>query len=528
MSVRPCPSCNGARLRPESLAVLVAGTAINEFCALSAHRARDWSARTGFVTLQLDQGHDRAAGASSSARDRGAAAASSTMSASATWAVGIGRPRRCPAGRPSGSVSRHRSGPRSNGVLYVLDDPVDFLGLHQRDTPEARRDARTAAGPGQLRCWWWSTTSRRRARRRPACSTSARSPERASVAVRTSTIPGGTAPRSSAWSRSRRLGWFLNGTRSASRFRSGVGRRPATIEIIGACRAQPSSGINVRIPLGVLWTCVTGVSGSRRGQRSVNDASCSRPSLQPPPRQAAARPGPTSRSARSARCSSDGDHPRSTRSRRSGARRAPTRPPTSGLFDQIRDLYAKDHGGTRASAEQARDSFSFNVAGGGRWVRKLRGRRWRSASRMRYPARCPSMCHVNSATGSAATAVRRSRCAYKGRTIADVLDMPIDEALDFFEHMTLARSGVACRAAGRRRARLHPAGPAGDDRSQGGEATAHQAGDGEASKIATWAARSTYLDEIPTTGSPLPPTSSRLLDVLSQELVDAMSDFDRS
>ena len=36
MSVRPCPDCQGARLRPESLAVLVAGTPINEFCALSA------------------------------------------------------------------------------------------------------------------------------------------------------------------------------------------------------------------------------------------------------------------------------------------------------------------------------------------------------------------------------------------------------------------------------------------------------------------------------------------------------------
>ena len=42
MSVRPCPACHGARLRPESLAVRVAGTAINEFCALSARGAREW------------------------------------------------------------------------------------------------------------------------------------------------------------------------------------------------------------------------------------------------------------------------------------------------------------------------------------------------------------------------------------------------------------------------------------------------------------------------------------------------------
>ncbi len=42
MSLRPCPACDGARLRPESRAVLVAGTRIEDFCALSARRALEW------------------------------------------------------------------------------------------------------------------------------------------------------------------------------------------------------------------------------------------------------------------------------------------------------------------------------------------------------------------------------------------------------------------------------------------------------------------------------------------------------
>ena len=42
MSLRPCPACGGARLRPESRAVLVAGTRIEDFCALSARRALEW------------------------------------------------------------------------------------------------------------------------------------------------------------------------------------------------------------------------------------------------------------------------------------------------------------------------------------------------------------------------------------------------------------------------------------------------------------------------------------------------------
>src|SRR5439155_21376022 len=39
MSVRPCPACRGARLRPESLAVKVGGLGIHEFTRKSARNA---------------------------------------------------------------------------------------------------------------------------------------------------------------------------------------------------------------------------------------------------------------------------------------------------------------------------------------------------------------------------------------------------------------------------------------------------------------------------------------------------------
>ena len=42
MSLRACPACDGARLRPESRAVLVGDTRIEDFCALSARRALEW------------------------------------------------------------------------------------------------------------------------------------------------------------------------------------------------------------------------------------------------------------------------------------------------------------------------------------------------------------------------------------------------------------------------------------------------------------------------------------------------------
>src|SRR6187402_3049526 len=42
MTMRPCPECKGARLRPESRAVKVAGLRIHEFTAMSAKRSLEW------------------------------------------------------------------------------------------------------------------------------------------------------------------------------------------------------------------------------------------------------------------------------------------------------------------------------------------------------------------------------------------------------------------------------------------------------------------------------------------------------
>ncbi|WP_027720295.1 excinuclease ABC subunit UvrA [Maridesulfovibrio zosterae] len=49
---RPCPACDGARLRPESLAVKVEGVSIAEFCSMSISKALNWLEKLEF------QGHD--------------------------------------------------------------------------------------------------------------------------------------------------------------------------------------------------------------------------------------------------------------------------------------------------------------------------------------------------------------------------------------------------------------------------------------------------------------------------------------
>ena len=119
----PCPTCEGARLKPEVLAVRVGGRSISEVCRLSLRDARDFlsglqlgererviaaqvlkeiQARLGFL---LDVGLDYLS------LERAAATLSGGEAQRIRLATQIG----------SGLV----------GVLYVLDEPS--IGLHQRD-----------------------------------------------------------------------------------------------------------------------------------------------------------------------------------------------------------------------------------------------------------------------------------------------------------------------------------------------------------------------------------------------------------
>ncbi|MEO7131373.1 MAG: excinuclease ABC subunit UvrA, partial [Dermatophilaceae bacterium] len=119
----PCPTCQGARLKPESLAVLIGGRNISQVCALAIGEGADFlnqvdftdrerqiaervikeiDARLGFL---LDVGLDYLS------LDRPAATLSGGEAQRIRLATQIG----------SGLV----------GVLYVLDEPS--IGLHQRD-----------------------------------------------------------------------------------------------------------------------------------------------------------------------------------------------------------------------------------------------------------------------------------------------------------------------------------------------------------------------------------------------------------
>ncbi len=123
MSFAPCRACGGARLRPEALAVLVAGRSVAEVSALPVRRALEW-----FNDVALSARDERiAAKILREVRDR------------LGFLVAVGLDYLTldrMAGTLSGGESQRirlatQVGSKLMGVLYVLDEPS--IGLHQRD-----------------------------------------------------------------------------------------------------------------------------------------------------------------------------------------------------------------------------------------------------------------------------------------------------------------------------------------------------------------------------------------------------------
>src|SRR6201991_3697311 len=123
MSVRPCPECKRARLRPASRAGKVGEKAIHEFTGMSAKRALEWLAQ-----LEL------------SAQDRAIARLilreiDERLNFLENVGIGYLSMDRAAATLSGGEAQRIRLatqiGSALVGVLYVLDEPS--IGLHQRD-----------------------------------------------------------------------------------------------------------------------------------------------------------------------------------------------------------------------------------------------------------------------------------------------------------------------------------------------------------------------------------------------------------
>ena len=130
MSSRPCPVCHGKRLRPEALAVTVAGVSIDQVTAMSVAEALAWGR-----SLRGQQGESPL-----SARDQAIARqVLKEIHDRLNFMVNVGLDyltlSRTASSLSGGEAQRIRLatqiGSQLMGCLYILDEPS--IGLHQRD-----------------------------------------------------------------------------------------------------------------------------------------------------------------------------------------------------------------------------------------------------------------------------------------------------------------------------------------------------------------------------------------------------------
>jgi excinuclease ABC subunit A len=477
MSLRACPVCGGARLRAESRAVLVAGTRIEDFCALSARRALEW----------LDE-------VELSDTDRHVARLilreiSERLRFLENVGIGYLSMDRAAATLSGGEAQRIRLatqiGSSLVGVLYILDEPS--IGLHQRDnskligTLERLRDLGNTVivvehdeqtmraadhlvdlGPGAGEHGGWI-------------------------------VAQGTATEVQRVKESL-TGQFLSGERTIDtpkRRRTPSGY----IEILGASEHNLRD-IDVHVPLGVL-TCVTGVSGSGKSTL-VNDVLYK--AVANRLHRARKRPG----AHRAIHGLEQLD--KIIQVDQSPIGRTPRSNPATytGLFDVIRDLFSKTQEARARGYKPGR--FSFNVKGGRCEVCRGDGQikiEMHFLPDVYVPC---EQCH-GKRYNRETLEVR-----FKGKSIADVLDMPVEEALEFFEHIPKVRRRLeTLEAVGLGYVRLgQPA-----TTLSGGEAQRVKLAT-ELSKVAT--GMTLYILDEPTTGLHFADVQ-RLLEVL-QRLVD--------
>jgi excinuclease ABC subunit A len=399
----PCPTCKGARLKPESLAVTVGGRSITEICDLSIGDAVDFLAGLSLsdreamiaervvreilerMRFLLDVGLDYL----------------TLGRAAATLSGGEAQRIRLASQIGSGLV----------GVLYVLDEPS--IGLHQRDnrrligTLERLRDIGNTVivvehdeetilaadyavdiGPG--------------------------AGEHGGTVIHAGPVTG----RGGLLSNKESLtGLYLSGKRSIavpSTRRQGSGERL----VIKGATEHNLQDIDVAIPLGALVT-VTGVSGSGKSTL-VNEILLK--ALLHKVHRTKELPG-------AHRSLSGVEHiDKVVAVDQQPIGRTPRSNPATytGVFDHVRKLFAQTQEAKVRGYLPGR--FSFNVKGGrceacaGDGTIKIE---------MHFLPDVYVPCEV---CGGSRYNRETLEVLFRGKSIADVLDMPVDEALEFFEH----------------------------------------------------------------------------------------------
>jgi excinuclease ABC subunit A len=396
----PCPVCHGARLKPVSLAVTVDGKSIAEYCALpigelakrllelelsdrdqqiAGRILKEVNSRLGFL---LDVGLDYLT------LDR----------ASATLAGGEAQRIRLATQIGSGLV----------GVLYVLDEPS--IGLHQRDNHRLLETLIRLRDLGNtlivvehdedtIRAADW------------VVDIGPRAGEHGGNIVVSGPLPELLASRESL------TGAYLTGREAIPLPRARRKRSKAREVVVKGASEHNLRGVDVAFPLGC-FIAVTGVSGSGKSTL-VNDILYS--ALAKELHGARIVPG------KHTRVTGMQNLDKVVHVDQGPIGRTPRSNPATytGVFDHVRRLFAQTTEAKVRGYQPGR--FSFNVKGGrceacsGDGTIKIE---------MQFLPDVYVPCEV---CHGARYNTDTLQVHYKGKTISDVLNMPIEEAAGFFE-----------------------------------------------------------------------------------------------
>jgi excinuclease ABC subunit A len=396
----PCPTCGGTRLKPEILAVTLGGKSIAEVCALSIGSAAEFLAG-----LRLNQREELIA-----------ARVLKEVNARLGFLIDVGLDYlsldRAAATLAGGEAQRIRLATQIGaglvGVLYVLDEPS--IGLHQRDnhrlidTLVRLRDLGNTLivvehDEDTIRTGDW------------VVDIGPRAGEHGGEIVVSGTVDDLLKSQESI------TGGYLSGRLAIEVPPIRRPRTPGRELVIEGAREHNLRNIDVRIPLG-LFVAVTGVSGSGKSTL-INDilyttlANRINGAKLPP--------------ARHKRVTGVDQLDKVVGVDQSPIGRTPRSNPATytGVFDHIRKLFAETTEAKVRGYQQGR--FSFNVKGG-------RCENCAGDGTIKIEMNFLPDVYVPCEVCKGARYNRETlEVHYKGKTISEVLDMPIEEAAEFFK-----------------------------------------------------------------------------------------------
>ncbi len=393
-----CPECHGMRLNREVLSVTVGGKNISEYCNMSVSDALDFTESLNF--------------------EGGEAVIAQEILKEIKSRLGFLRSvglEYLTLSRKSGSLSGGEAqrirlatqiGSSLTGVLYILDEPS--IGLHQRDNTKLIATLKKLRDLGNSVI----VVEHDEETMRESDYIIDIGP---GAGIHGGEIVAAGTPEEVAANENSITGDFLSGRRKIAVPET---RRPGNgkfLKIVGAAENNLKN-VNVKIPLGC-FVCVTGVSGS--GKSSLINSILLK-SLSSTLNKAVTNPG------RHRKIEGVEHLDKVIAIDQSPIGRTPRSNPATytGLFTDIRDLFAKTPGAKLRGYKSGR--FSFNVRGGrceaceGDGVKKIE---------MHFLPDVYVTCDV-------CHGKRYNRetldVKFKGKSIADVLEMTCEEGAEFF------------------------------------------------------------------------------------------------